>query len=107
MHRVLYVARHGETDWNAAGRLQGHTDIPLNETGRAQARALAAALRARALAGGVTSDLCRARETGEIVAVELAVPLAYADHELRERAFGKFEGLTRHECASQYPEQWK
>lgn len=105
--RVLYLARHGETDWNAAGRWQGHTDVPLNETGRRQARELAPVLRAHGLAGAVSSDLSRARETAEIVAQSLGVPYAYADHELRERAFGVFEGLTREECVSQHPEAWR
>jgi probable phosphoglycerate mutase len=103
---MLYVARHGETDWNAQLRWQGHTDVPLNETGRAQARALAHTLRAAGLAGVVASDLSRAHETARIVAVELGLSVAYIDPELRERAFGVFEGLTREECESLHPEAW-
>jgi probable phosphoglycerate mutase len=106
MRRVLYVARHGETDWNAQVRWQGHTDVPLNETGRAQARALALALRGAGLVGVVASDLSRAHETARIVAVQLGVSVAYVDPELRERAFGVFEGLTREECESLHPEAW-
>jgi probable phosphoglycerate mutase len=107
MPRVLYLARHGETDWNAVGRWQGHTDVPLNETGRLQARELAAALGAHGVVGAVSSDLSRARETAAIVAQALGVTLAYTDHELRERSFGIFEGLTREECTAQHPEAWR
>ena len=104
---TVYVARHGETAWNAAGRWQGHTDVPLNATGRAQARALADALRNRALAGVVASDLKRATETAQIVAFELGIALAYVDADLRERCFGVFEGLTREECEASYAEEWQ
>lgn len=104
---VLYFARHGETDWNAAGRWQGQTDIPLNDTGRAQARALAARLRATGIRAIGSSDLARARETAEIVARELGLPLGPADAAFRERAYGIFEGLTPAECVARYPEAWE
>ncbi|HEY1693204.1 MAG TPA: histidine phosphatase family protein [Polyangiaceae bacterium] len=107
MPRLLYLARHGETDWNAAQRWQGHTDVPLNENGRAQARALAERLRAVGLGAVVTSDLSRANETGRIVADALGLPLAYVDGELRERAFGVFEGLTRQECETLHTDAWR
>jgi probable phosphoglycerate mutase len=106
MRRLLYLARHGETDWNAQMRWQGHTDVPLNETGRAQARALAQSLRSTGLAGVVASDLSRAHETARIVAVELGLAVAYVDPGLRERAFGVFEGLTREECETLHAEAW-
>ncbi len=106
MRRLLYVARHGETDWNVQTRWQGHTDVPLNETGRAQARALAQALREVRLGGVVASDLARAHETARIVAAELGLAVAYVDPSLRERAFGLFEGLTREECETLHPEAW-
>jgi probable phosphoglycerate mutase len=105
MPRIL-LARHGETAWNAAGRLQGHTDIPLNDAGRAQARALAAQLRGHAIARVVTSDLARAHETGAIIATELGLPAPLVEPELRERRFGIFEGLTRDEIIARYPESW-
>jgi probable phosphoglycerate mutase len=104
--RVLYLARHGETDWNAVGRWQGHTDVPLNETGRQQARALALTLRPYGVHAAVSSDLSRARETAQIVAQALGVPLGPADPDLRERGFGVFEGLTRQECELQHPDAW-
>jgi len=106
MRRIL-LARHGETAWNALGKLQGHTDIALNDVGRDQARALAAGFRDAGLTAVWTSDLARARETGEIIADILGLAAPTVDPELRERQFGVFEGLTRHECAAQHPEAWQ
>jgi len=105
--RLVYMTRHGETQWNFEGRWQGHTDVPLNENGRAQARAIAETLRASGLAGLVSSDLSRARETAEIVGSALGLAVAYADADLRERSFGIFEGLTRVECERLHPEAWR
>jgi broad specificity phosphatase PhoE len=107
VRRTLLLARHGETDWNATGRWQGHTDVPLNENGRAQARALAVTLRDRGVRGVVASDLQRAHETARIVAVELGLEVAYVDAALRERAFGIFEGLTREQCETLHAEAWR
>ncbi len=102
---ALTLIRHGETDWNRARRIQGSTDIPLNDTGREQARAAAAALRER---GGelpvnvVSSDLSRARETAEIIAAELgaAAPRVYPG--LRERSYGEAEGVD----ATEFLQRW-
>jgi probable phosphoglycerate mutase len=104
--RRLLIARHGETEWNAIGRLQGHTDVPLNDRGRGQARELAAAMEAAGIAAVITSDLARARETGAIVADVLGLGPPRVVEELRERRFGVFEGLTRDECRVQYPDAW-
>jgi len=103
---VVYLARHGETAWNAMGKLQGHTDVPLHDAGRAQARALAEAIAGEGILSIVTSDLSRARETGALIAARLGVPAPAVDPDLRERRFGVFEGLTRDECAAQHPEAW-
>ncbi|MGA7262389.1 MAG: histidine phosphatase family protein, partial [Stellaceae bacterium] len=73
--RLLFLFRHGETDWNREGRLQGHTDTPLNATGLAQAQALAESLRPHRLDVVVSSDLARAQTTARIVAEALRVPL--------------------------------
>ncbi|MEO8548398.1 MAG: histidine phosphatase family protein [Kofleriaceae bacterium] len=106
MRRIL-LARHGQTAWNALGRLQGHTDIELDETGRGQALALARRLDGAGITRVWSSDLARARETAAIVAGALALPPPEVDPELRERKFGVFEGLTRDDCASQHPEAWR
>lgn len=90
---TLLLVRHGETDWNASGRLQGHTDRPLNEYGRRQAAALAERLAGDGVAALYTSDLSRAKETAEIVAARLRLPVT-VDPGLRERDWGTWEGLT-------------
>jgi probable phosphoglycerate mutase len=105
--RLLYLTRHGETDWNAAGRWQGHTDVPINANGRAQALAVADTLRRAGIGAVASSDLSRAHETARIVAESLGVAVSYLDADLRERAFGVFEGLTREECERLYPQAWK
>jgi broad specificity phosphatase PhoE len=104
--KSLFVARHGETEWNRVGRWQGNTDIPLSEVGRAQARALGERLRGLGIAQVHASHLERARETADIVAKLLTVPTCTVDQRLRERGFGCFEGLTRAECAERYPVAW-
>jgi len=95
---TLTLIRHGETDWNRNGRIQGTSDIPLNETGRQQARDTAAILLDRmdpSLPVAVAaSDLTRARETAEIIAEELGLPAPHLYPELRERAYGEAEGMT-------------
>ena len=104
---ALFLARHGETEWNRIGRWQGKTDIPLSEVGRAQALALAERLRERGITEIHASDLSRARETAEIVAAVLGVTRIGLDPRLRERGFGCFEGLTREECAERHGEAWQ
>jgi broad specificity phosphatase PhoE len=102
----LFLVRHGETDWNVAGRWQGQTDIPLNEAGRAQARALAERMRGEGLVTIASSDLLRARTTAEIVAAELGLALSVVDRRLREQSFGELEGLTARESEERFPEAW-
>jgi broad specificity phosphatase PhoE len=103
---TIFLARHGETEWNRVGRWQGNTDIPLSDVGRAQARNLAERLRPRGITEIFASDLSRARETAEIVAETLGVTRVRLDPRLRERGFGCFEGLTREECEERHPEVW-
>jgi broad specificity phosphatase PhoE len=86
----LYLARHGETDWNVEGRMQGGNDIPLNATGRKQAAALKEHLKGVRFDAVYSSVLSRSRETAEIVRGQ--VPLTSLPG-LGERRFGKFEGL--------------
>ena len=95
------IFRHGETDWNAQGRFQGHTDIPLNEKGRAQARGLIDPLRAQGLEVILSSDLSRARETAEIVAQSLNIPV-FQDPGLREAFLGHAQGMTFDEIEAQF-----
>jgi len=90
---TLLLVRHGETDWNAERRYQGHADIPLNARGREQAHALAERLAGEALDAIYSSDLSRARVTAEIVGDRLDVPVV-ADPDLREIDVGAVEGLT-------------
>jgi probable phosphoglycerate mutase len=92
----LLIARHGETDWNRERRWQGHSDPPLNDLGRAQARELAAALAGEGLEAIYASDLRRATETAEIVGGELGLPVR-SDPALRETDVGSWSGLTREE----------
>jgi probable phosphoglycerate mutase len=106
VNRIL-LARHGQTAWNALGKLQGHTDIELDPTGREQARALAHAVRDAGVTRLRSSDLARARETAAIVATELGLPPPEVDPDLRERRFGVFEGLTRDECVANHPDAWR
>jgi broad specificity phosphatase PhoE len=110
MTRTLVLVRHGETAWNREGRFQGQLDIPLSDVGRAQARALRERLeRAEhahlfddAHTAVVTSDLCRAHETAEIVFGRAGRRL-HVRRELRELCYGVFEGLTRLEIDQRFP----
>ena len=91
---TLLLARHGETDWNRELRIQGSSDIPLNELGREQARTLAEELKDVELDAIYASDLSRARETADAVAATHGLEIRL-DPRLRERSFGSWEGLTR------------
>jgi broad specificity phosphatase PhoE len=90
---TLLLVRHGETDWNAEGRLQGHTDRPLSDYGRRQARELAGDLEDEGLDAIYSSDLARARETADIVGELLGLPVVL-DPDLREKDWGTWEGLN-------------
>jgi broad specificity phosphatase PhoE len=100
---TILLARHGETDWNREGRFQGHADAPLNELGRAQARELAQRLASTSFSAVYSSDLSRARETAEILAVSHGVPVI-VDPGLREVDVGSWSGLTRAEIAKRFPD---
>jgi broad specificity phosphatase PhoE len=90
---TLLLVRHGETDWNADGRLQGQADRPLSDFGRTQARQLGDALAEEKFEAIYSSDLARARETAEIVAERLGLPVSL-EPDLREKDWGTWEGLT-------------
>ncbi len=102
--RILIVFRHGESDWNREGRLQGHTDTPLNATGLAQAEALALRLRTHRLDAILSSDLARALTTARIVAETLGVPLA-TDLGLRETNVGAAEGMIWSDAKARFGEE--
>jgi len=102
----LILIRHGETDWNRARRIQGATDIPLNDTGRAQAREAGLALRDRLDTDTplvlVSSDLQRAAETADIIGAILGRPVTGRYPELRERSYGEAEGVSIDELAERW-----
>jgi uncharacterized phosphatase len=90
---TLALVRHGQTDWNAQRRLQGSTDIPLNDVGRGQARDAVAALSGYEWDAIVSSPLSRAAETADLIAAGLGLSVARRVPELTERSFGPAEGL--------------
>ncbi len=105
----LMLVRHGQTAWNAAGRYQGQTDVPLSDVGRRQAQALGRRLAAEEIHAVYASDLRRAGETAEIIARSRADvgrppwPM-HAEPRLREMAFGAWEGLTYEEITARDPQ---
>jgi broad specificity phosphatase PhoE len=102
----LYLVRHGETDWNLQRRIQGLTDIPLNDTGREQARATARLLARRGGWNGIfASPLSRALETASIIAQELGLPEPEPLEGLAERNYGDAEGLNFAEIDRRYPDR--
>jgi probable phosphoglycerate mutase len=106
MNTELILIRHGETAWNRERRMQGQTDTPLSDTGRAQADAVGRRLARHPFAALYSSDLSRAWETAAAIA-----RAHVQDHDirrepaLRERTFGVFEGLTYDEMAQRYPDE--
>ena len=109
MKHTVYFVRHGETDWNRAGRFQGQMDIPLNDLGRDQARRNGRSLKQNLPTLDLpflASPMKRTSETMELVRGELGLPLdGYdTDDRLKEISFGEFEGLTGAEIESQRQE---
>lgn len=111
---LIYVIRHGQTDWNAEGRFQGQTDIPLNALGRKQAMQNGALLRTvlgdtLAHYDFIASPLGRTRETMELLRSQMDLPKqAYKmDERLKEICFGDWEGSTTAELKKQFPDRLK
>lgn len=102
--RILLV-RHGETDWNATGRLQGQSDTPLNALGHEQARRAAQRLASEAVQALYSSDLSRAFQTAAIIGQTLGLTVVTSPR-LRERQYGAWEGLTAAEIQANYPEEF-
>ncbi|HEX8463923.1 MAG TPA: histidine phosphatase family protein [Abditibacterium sp.] len=99
----IVAIRHGETQWNALGRQQGHADNPLNELGERQSQALAARLQHVPFAALYSSDLQRAAQTGRAIAA-LSGHEIQLEPRLRERDLGVFEGYTKAEVKEKLPE---
>lgn len=97
----LYIIRHGETDWNKAFRLQGQSDVPLNEYGRQLARITADALKDIAFDVIYSSPLSRALETAQIIRRERQVPII-TDERLKEISFGADEGKSKDELGEHF-----
>jgi len=104
--RHLILMRHGETDWNAQARLQGHRDVPLNATGVRQAAAAAPSVAALGPETIISSDLSRAFSTAQAVS-ELIRLQVDVDVRLRESAMGLWEGLTREDVIERWPGEWE
>ncbi len=100
---LLYLVRHGETDWNRERRIQGSTDIPLNDTGRAQAAATGQLLARRQWDGVIASPLGRALETASIIAAQAGLANPTTNSALVERNYGTAEGMTGTEIDALYP----
>ena len=103
MSRIALV-RHGETDWNRDGRLQGRADVPLNDTGRRQAAELAPLLAGGSWVVVLSSPLVRATETAEILAAAAGLSTGAPVADLVERSYGEAEGLTAAEAERRWPD---
>jgi alpha-ribazole phosphatase len=98
----LFLVRHGETDWNLGRRYQGQSDVPLNDRGLRQAEATARHLAEKEISLIVSSDLRRARQTAEAIALRCKLPVQ-EDQRLREMSFGAWEGMTHDEIQARWP----
>ncbi len=103
MNTLLCIARHGETDWNAEGKLQGWLDVPINARGRKQARQLAIQFAGAGFSHIHASSLARARETADMIAAALGLPPPACHDDLRERNFGVLQGIPKAELAELNP----
>ena len=104
---VIGLLRHGQTNWNIDFRLQGVTDIPLNETGIAQSKVAGAVIASQAAAGQpwdliLTSPLSRARDTAVMVGQAIGIEGVSVEELLLERSFGEAEGLSHEEWKAKY-----
>lgn len=99
----ICIVRHGETDWNKRGVLQGWLDVPINDLGRRQAHALAQSLEGAGLSAVWCSPLIRARETADIVTKQLKLPPPFVHAGIKEKNFGAVQGIPKHELAELNP----
>jgi probable phosphoglycerate mutase len=99
---LITLVRHGQTDWNLARRIQGNTDIPLNDTGRADALAAAEVLATESFDAVYASPRVRAPETAQIIATRQGLAAPVATRGLRERSFGEAEGIDVADYIARY-----
>ena len=97
-----YLVRHGETEWNRTGKIQGYSDVPLNERGRLQVKMLAKRLAGYQFSAVYASDLSRAIESAQAI-VEGSGAFLNTDSDLREFFYGEWEGLTLKEAETRDP----
>lgn len=104
METIMYLVRHGETDWNQVRRIQGHSDIALNELGMRQAQKVAGRFQKETIHAVYSSDLSRARETASQIARHGDFDIS-PRMTLRERCYGQWEGLTYEEIRARFENQ--
>jgi probable phosphoglycerate mutase len=104
---TIGLIRHGSTAWNKEGRIQGHTDNPLDEEGLQQAAAIAERLSGEEWDYIYSSDLLRARQTAEVIAAKLGIPVAGLLPGIREMNGGLLEGTTEQERVARWGQEWK
>ncbi len=102
----LVIWRHGQTVWNKQNRIQGQTDVDLDDTGRAQAAVAAELLAMEPVDLLLSSDLRRARDTAEALAAVSGLPVE-VDNRLREREYGAWEGLTHEQISARWPQEFQ
>ncbi len=101
----LLLTRHGQTDWNIAGRYQGQSNVPLNQTGQLQAGQIAQRLSRESIHAIYSSDLSRAADTAQkIINLQKQTPALQMDSRWRELSFGNWEGMTYKEMSAHSPE---
>ncbi|MGW9124722.1 histidine phosphatase family protein [Paenibacillus chitinolyticus] len=103
---TIGLIRHGSTEWNLLGKIQGALDTELTEEGREQARRLGARLRGEAWDGIISSDLKRAKESAQLISERSGIPIAGTDSRLREKGFGQVEGTTLQERLDRWGPDW-
>lgn len=104
---IIYVARHGQTDFNIQGRYAGSTDVPLNNAGLQQAENLSEKLADKSFDIIISSPMKRARQTADMIKKHnLHIPIVILN-DLAERSVGVFEGLTREEAKVRYPKMYE
>jgi probable phosphoglycerate mutase len=99
----ICLTRHGETDWNKQGILQGWLDVPINDRGREQAHAMATQFATTGFSAVWSSPLVRAHETAAIIADRLGLPAPQSHEGLKERHFGAIQGIPKSELAELNP----